>query len=134
MKILHVVLKVILSLLLISPILGVLGIFPPPTPDMYNTPEAYDFIQALFAVRYVLWVEALVFALSIILIITNRMALAALLILPITVNIIAFHACLDGGLFTTGAIMADVLLVLNLYFLWQNRHTYATLLRKGSSL
>jgi putative oxidoreductase len=131
MKILNIVLKVLLCLLLVSPILGALGILPKPTPDLYNTPEAFAFIEMLFNTRYILYVEAFVFAVSIALIIMNRMAIVALLILPITVNIIGFHLFLDGGLFTPGAVMADMLLLLNAYFLWQNREQYKALWKKG---
>jgi putative oxidoreductase len=127
MKILNIVLKVILCLLLLSPILGATGIFPPPTPDLYNTPEAFAFIQMLFATGFVVYIEAIVFAAAIVLIIMKRTALAALLILPVTVNIVAFHLVLDGGLFTGGAVLADILLVLNTYFLWQNRQQYRSL-------
>jgi len=132
MKILNIVLKVLLGLLLVSPILGALGIFPPPTPEMYNTPEAFAFIQMLFTTGYILYIEAFVFAVSIVLIIMNRTALAALLILPITVNIVGFHMFLDGGLFTAGAMMANVLALLNAYFLWQNRARYKGLLEKDT--
>ena len=128
-----IVLKVILCLLLVSPILGVLGVFPPPTPDMYTTLKAYNFIATLFAAKYIMYIQAIVFAASAILIAINRTALAALLLIPITVNIIGFHAFLDGGLFTGGAVMADVLFILNVYFLWQNRATYAVLWQKQSA-
>jgi hypothetical protein len=131
MKILNIILRIILSILIISPILGVLGIFPAPTADLYNTPQAFAFIDMLFITQYIMWIMAVVFTISIILIIMNRMALVALLILPITVNIVAFHAFLDGGLFTSGAIMADVLLLINIYFLWKNRGQYNVLLNKS---
>lgn len=117
-------------LLLISPILGVLGVFPAPTADLYNSVQAFDFIDMLMKVGYINYMIALVFAVSIVLIVTNRIAFAALLLTPITINIVAFHAFLDGGLFTAGAIMADMLLVLNFYFLWQNRSRYKLLLAK----
>lgn len=128
-KILNITLKALLSLILLMPILGVTGIFPAPTPEMYNTPEAYDFIAMLMAGKYIMVIEAIVFALAILCLWTKRVALAALLILPITVNIIGFHLFLDGGLFTPGAVMANVLLVLNLYFLWQERKEYLPLLK-----
>ena len=130
MKIFNIVLRVILALLLVSPILGTLGVFPAPTPDLYNTPQAFDFIMVLYSTKYIMYIQAIVFAVSIGLILTNRMALASLLILPVTVNIICFHAFLDGGLFTAGASMADALFLLNIYFLWQNRHVYKTLYTK----
>lgn len=130
MKTLNIVLKVILCLLISTPILGALGIFPPPTPDLYNTKEAFDFINVLSVnAAYISYLIAIVFAVSIILVVMNKMALVALLILPITVNIISFHAFLDGGLLTSGAIMANALILLNIYFLWQNRATYKSLWR-----
>lgn len=132
MKILNTVLRVVLVLLMISPILGALGIGPAPTADMYNTPEAFAFIDMLMDSKYVTWVMAIVFTIAIVLTITNRMAAAALLILPITINIIGFHAFLDGGLFTAGASMGVAIFLINLYFLWQNRATYRAFLRKNA--
>ncbi len=128
-KILNVVLKLILTVLLVMPILGATGIFPEPTPEMYNTQEAYDFIAVLMAGKYIMIIQSVVFALAVLCLWTRRTALAALLILPITVNIVGFHLFLDGGLFTGGAVMGNVLLVLNLYFLWQERKEYTALLK-----
>lgn len=124
MKIINIVFRIFLFLIMITPILGVIGIFPAPTPDLYNTPEAFAFIDILFNTKYIMYINAIVFLLAVILTIMNRMAIVALLILPITVNIVAFHAFLDGGLLTSGSIMANVLLLLNIYFLWQNRKKY----------
>jgi hypothetical protein len=128
-KALDILAKVLLSLLMIMPILGAAGIFPPPTPDLYNTPEAYAFIVALMGAKYLMPIMAVVFALALGCLWTKRVALAALLILPLTVNIFAFHLVLDGGMFTAGAIMGNVLAVLNAYFLWQERAVYAVLLK-----
>lgn len=128
-KVVHIALKVLLSLICIMPILGALGIFPAPTADLYNTPEAFTFIQVLMAAWYITAIMAVVFALSFIALWTKREAVAALLLLPLTVNIVGFHLFLDGGLFTGGAVMGNVLLLLNIYFLWQNRTTYAPLLK-----
>lgn len=122
--------KILLTLLMISPILGLLGIFPAPTPDLYNTPQAFTFIDLLMKARYVLVMEAVVFLIAIFCLWTKRTALAALLILPITLNIVGFHAFLDGGLLTGGAIMGNVLLLLNLAFLWQQREAYRSLWQK----
>lgn len=127
MKIINPFFKIILCLLIATPILGVTGIFPAPTADMYTNQEAFAFIDILFATKYVMYIMAVAFLTAIILTIMNRMAIVALLILPITVNIIAFHAFLDGGLITPGAIMADVLFALNVYFLWKNRTVYKQL-------
>jgi hypothetical protein len=133
MKALNIILRILLGLLLISPILGVLGVFPPPTADMYNTPEAFSFIEKLMEVGYINILIAIIFAVCLVLTIMNRMAFVALLLLPITLNIISFHAFLDGGVFTMGAIMGDVLFLLNLYFLWQNRAAYKVLLSKPAT-
>lgn len=132
MKILNIILKVILCLILFSPILGVLGIFPPPTPDLYNTPEAFEFIMfTMENAWYIGTTISIVFAAALVLIIMKRTALAALLLLPITVNIISFHTFLDGGLLTGGAILANILALLNIYFLWQNRSQYKALWNKS---
>ena len=131
-KYLNPVLKGILSLLLVSPILGTLGIFPPPTRDLYNTDQAFEFINILMSSGYIMIIMAICFLVAIILLWTKRTAAAALLILPFTVNIVAFHLVLDGGLFNAGAIMGNVLLILNVYFLWQYRTTYKQLLAAQS--
>ena len=132
MKIINIILRIVLCLIIVTPILGALGIFPTPTPDLYNSQTSFAFIQMLYSTKYVLYIMALVFAVSIVLTAMNRMAIVALLILPIVVNIVSFHLFLDGGLFTGGAILADVLLIINIYFLWQNRGSYKILYGKNS--
>lgn len=127
-KVIDIVLKVLLSFLMIMPILGTLGIFPAPTADMYTSAESFAFISAIMNAWYITATMAIVFALALISLWTKRVALAALLILPLTVNIVGFHLFLDGGLFTAGSIMADALLLLNGYFLYQQRAVYRTLL------
>ncbi len=126
-KILNIVLKILLSLILLIPILGILGIFPKPTPDLYQTKEAYDFIITLANSGYIMWLMTAVFIICLVLISKNKMAPVALLLLPITLNIVGFHIFLDGGLFTSGAIMGAVFFLINLYFLWQNRNRYRVL-------
>lgn len=128
MKNLHIVLKVLLTLLSVTPILGALGLFPAPTRDLYQTDQAFEFINVLMTSGYINPLMAMVFALAVILLWTRREAVAALVILPLTINIVAFHAFLDGGLFTAGAVMGNVLLLLNLYFLWYGRERYMVLL------
>lgn len=130
-KIINIVLKVLLSFIMVMPILGALGVFPAPTADLYNNPKAFAFIEALMGSGYMNLMMALVFAVAFVSLWLKREALAALLLLPITVNIVAFHLFLDGGLLTPGAIMGNVLLLLNVYFLWQNRAVYAPLLKKN---
>ena len=127
-KTIDIVLKVLLSLILILPILGLLRVFPPPTQDLYNTSEAFAFIQMLEDVMYISIIMALVHVVALACIWTGRVALATLLILPITVNVVGFHLFLDGGLLTPGAVPGDVMLLINAYFLWKHRHKYRTLL------
>ena len=115
------------------PIIGALHVFPAPTADMYNNPQSFAFIQMLMnSASYINYIMAIVFAMALVLVWTKRMALAVLIILPITVNILAFHLFLDGGLFTPGSIPAVMLATLNLYFLWQQRDSYSQLLSKSN--
>ncbi len=130
-KYIHNFLKVILSLILIFPVLGILGIFPAPTRELYNTDLAFSFIQILGEAGYINYIMALVYLAALWALWTRREALAALLILPIVVNIIGFHAFLDGGLLTAGAVLANVFLLLNIYFLWKNRAQYKNLFSKS---
>ncbi len=132
MKVFTWILRIVLILLLVSPILGSFGIFPEPTPEMYNTPEAFTFINVLMHTGYITQIMSVVFAIAAALTLTNRMAAAALLLLPITVNIVGFHLILDDGLFTAGAIMANLLALINLFFLWKNRAVYRGLLVKSA--
>lgn len=124
MKIIHNILKVILVLIACMPILGTIGVFPEPTADMYGSPEAYQFIAILYESKYVLYMLAVAFLIAVISIITRRTALAALVLLPVTLNIVGFHAFLDTGIFSAGAIMGNILFLINMYFLWINRGVY----------
>lgn len=124
----HIIAKVLLTPICVMPIFGALGVFPAPTADLYNTPEAFTFIETIMSAGYINPIMAVVFLLALIALWTKREALTALLLLPLTVNIVAFHLMLDGGLFTAGAIMGNVLLVLNGYFLWQHRAQYKGLI------
>ena len=126
-KIIDIVLKVLLSLLLVMPILGTTGIFPPPTPDLYNTPQAFEYIRVLMDAKYVTFMMAVVFVISLVCLWTKREPLAALLLLPVTLNIVGFHLVLDGGLFKAGAIMGNLLLLINAYLLWKHRSAYKSL-------
>lgn len=120
MKIINTILKVLLSAMLIMPIFGTLGIFPEPTADMYNSIDAYAFIKVLMDSQYVMIMMSVVFLISLICLWTKRVALASLLLLPISLNIVGFHAFLDGGLLTSGAIMGNVFFLINIYLLWQS--------------
>lgn len=130
-KALQIIAKIALSLILIMPILGALGVFPEATRDLYSTDQAFAFIEMLVDVAYINYIMSVVFLIALVSLWARREALAALLLVPITINIIAFHAFLDGGLFTAGAVMANVLLSLNAYFLWKNRERYQSLLGRS---
>jgi putative oxidoreductase len=123
-----IALKIVLSVILVMPILGTLGVFPPATQDLYNTPQAFEFIETITAGRYITIIMALVHVVALACLWTRRTALAALLILPITVNVVAFHAFLDSGLLTGGAVLGNIMLLVNAYFLWQHRREYRPLL------
>lgn len=122
-KILHVIIKVVFSLIILVPILGVLGVFPPPTRELYNTDEAFAFVKLLTDSGYVMWMMAVVELATLFALWSRREALGAFLMLPVTLNIVGFHAFFDGGIFTAGAILGDILFVLNLYLLYKNRET-----------
>lgn len=125
-------LRIILSLILLLPIFGSTGLLGDPTPDLYNTPEAFQFIILLSTLGYYINVAVVVAcALAFAALWTGREALAALLILPVTVNVVGFHLFLDGGLFTMGALFGNIMALINIYLLWENRSKYRPLLRRA---
>jgi hypothetical protein len=130
MKILNIIAKIIFSLLLFLTAISALGIMPAPTRDLYNTDNAFMFITILMGSKYVTILNGIIAAASLYLLWTKRVPLAALLMLPITINIVGFHTFLDGGLFTGGAVMGNIFLLLNGYFLWQSKTHYAQLFNK----
>lgn len=130
MKTINTIIKVILSALLIMPIFGILGFFPEPTVEMYTNETAFQFIQILMTSKYIMYMEAITFAVVLFSIWTRREALASLLLLPFTFNIVGFHAFLDGGPFTGGAVMGNVLLLINVYFVWTYRAQILPLFQK----
>lgn len=119
-----------LSLIMLLPIAGMTGLFPQPTPDLYNTQKAYEFILMLMDTKYIMYLDTLVFTVALVLLWTRREALAAVLVFPITVNVVAFHAFIDGGLLTGGALMGNVMLAANLYLFWVHQEQYAGMLKK----
>ncbi len=123
MKILSTVLRVLLMLLLLMPIAGILGFFPPPTAEMY-TPQGWAFISALMNTGYMMPLLGIMFAVVVVLLVMNKTALAALLLAPITVNIMCFHWFLDAAPVSASSSLAYLLLILNAFFLWQNWGKY----------
>lgn len=131
-KYLYVVLKVIFSLIILIPVVSLIGIILgydiEPKPEYYHTSEAFTFIQILMDSMYITVINSFVFTIGLVLLWTKRTALAAVIIFPITVNVVAFHAFLDGGLFTSGALMGNVMGAINLYFFWYHWGQYRQLL------
>lgn len=127
----HIAAKVLFSLILILPIIGITGLLGEATRNLYNTDQAFAFIQLIDGLAvYISYMMAVVHVLALIALWTKREALAALLELPIMLNIIAFHLFLDGGLFTAGAVLADLMLILNVYILWKNQEVLTILLKQ----
>lgn len=122
-KYLHIVAKIFFSLILLLPVIGLTGMFGEATRDLYNTDQAFAFIEILNEVMYISFMMAVVHVIALIALWTKREALAALLVLPITLNVVGFHLMLDGGLLTGGAVLGNVMLLLNLYLLWKNCET-----------
>lgn len=132
-KYLHIFAKVVFSLILLLPILGSTGMLGEATRDLYNTDEAFAFIKMLVDTLYINYMMVAVHVVALIALWTKREALAALLELPITLNVVAFHLVLDGGLLTSSALLGNIMLILNVYLLWKNRATYAVLLKPSTS-
>lgn len=123
MNILRIVLRVLLGLLVLTPILGATGVFPAPTADLY-TPNGWAFMEALINAGYMLPLLAVTCAVVLVLTIMNRMALAAVILAPMSVNIICFHTFVDTGLISPNASLGILLFLLNAFFLWDNRKKY----------
>ncbi len=129
MKILSIVLRVLLVLLLLTPILGATGVFPAPTADLY-TPNGWTFMSALMGSGYLIPLIAVLCAVCIVLVVMNRMALAAALLSPFALNVLCFHAFVDTGIISAPAILGDLLFAITAFFLWQNRAKYQVLWQK----
>lgn len=123
MKALRIFLRVLICLLLVTPILGVTGVFPAPTAELY-TPEGWAFMSALLSSGYIMPLIGILCAVCIILFAMGRTALAAILITPLSVNVICFHAFVDTGLISPSASLGIPLFLINAFFLFDNRKKY----------
>ena len=130
MKYIHTVLKVVFSIILLMPVIGLTGALGEATRDLYNTDIAFSFIEMLTEIEYINYMMAVVHIIALIALWTRREALAALLVLPITLNVVAFHAVIDGGLLTPGAVLGNIMLLINIYLLWKYRRQYQMFLQK----
>ncbi len=126
-KYLHLGAKILFSIILLLPIVGITGALGEPTRALYNTDLAYAFIMMLTDIGYINYMMVVVHALALFALWTKRELLGALLVLPITCNVVAFHAVIDGGLFTGGAVLGNLMLLINLYLLWANRQLFRVL-------
>ena len=103
--------QIILGLYLVFiTIAGVFQLLPPPAFNEAGT----AFLNALFATGYVLYLMQIVFFLAGLMFIFNKWsAFGAVLLAPITVNILAFHIFLDF----MGWWMALIFAILNAYLI-----------------
>lgn len=93
---------------------GLIGYFVTLPPPPYNE-AALAFLGALFATGYIFHAVSVVFVLSGLSFLFNRWsAFGALLLTPVTVNILLFHLFLD----VTGLGLALIPIILNLYLGW----------------
>lgn len=123
-NVLHIIVKVLFSIILVMSILGAFGIFPEPTHEMYNTDTAYNFIMMIMhEAGYISVLMLLVHIVALIALWTQREPLALVLEFPIILNVVGFHAFLDGGLFTAGAMLGNLYFILGLCLLWYHRKT-----------
>lgn len=126
MKHLLTVLRILLGLFLLMPILSILNIVPEPAAEMY-TPEGWAFMSAMIQTGYLLPLVKLMNVVCGVLLLANRTALAAILLAPLTVNIVLFHIFLDATPLSPASLPAYFLLVMNVYYLWTNRNKYHTI-------
>lgn len=96
-----------------------LHFLPQPPPP----PEAGVFLGALFAGKIFSIIKPIEIAAGLALLGNRFVPLALLLIAPVLVNIVAFHAFLA----TSGLVLASVLVALELHLAWVNRSAYRPL-------
>jgi putative oxidoreductase len=93
-----------------------------PMPEM--SAEAGALMGAFMEAAYLFPLVAIVELLAGLMLFTKRFnALGAVLMMPITVNIFMIHTVLDPA----GFVMGLVLLVLNIWFLYDNKEKFHTL-------
>jgi len=110
------------------PVLGATGMLGEATRDLYNTDLAFAFIEMLMEVKYITLMMVAVHIVALVCLWTRREALGAALVLPITANVVGFHAFIDAGLFTAGASLGNLMLIINLYLIYVNRRAFKSLI------
>jgi putative oxidoreductase len=96
----------------------------PPMPE--GTP-AWHFMEAFVPTGYVKFVKLFEFTGGIVVMIPRLRNIGLLLLGPVIVNIIAFHALLDDPKHLINP-MLDIIIVCALYLLWCARRKFAALL------
>lgn len=103
--------------------LGVTGFEPPPV-----APQAEQFRDALFASPYLLPVVMIVYFIAGLAFLFNRyVALASVMLFPVTLNILLFHAFLNVN--AASLSVAGGLLLSNCLMLYLFRDSYAAMLK-----
>tara|TARA_Y100001963_G_scaffold130216_1_gene186275 strand:- start:250 stop:654 length:405 start_codon:yes stop_codon:yes gene_type:complete len=97
------------------------GLVPTPEPS----PEGGAFLGALAATGYILpLLKAVEIAAGVALLLNRHVRLALVALVPVIVNIVAYHAVLDPG----GLLLALVVAGLEAYLIWVNREHLTWLL------
>ena len=133
MKHLPTIAGIVLGLLFIMSSVTVLfHLIPPDKMPKPATPEAAMFMGALMPTGYMTMVKVLELLGGILVAIPRTRNFGLLILGPILVNILAFHAFITKGegLFNP---MIIVIVLLALYLLWTGRKGFAGLLNCGSS-
>ena len=106
-------------------ILGVMAFMNLPLPDFYP-PKALAFLQALGDTGYMSYVTGIIQILVGLMFITRRyVALGAIILMPISFNIVIFHLFLDLKTIIPGLII----FALNIFILYTEHDKYKSLLR-----
>ena len=106
-------------------ILGVMAFMNLPLPDFYP-PKALAFLQALGDTGYMSYVTGIIQILIGLMFITRRyVALGAIILMPISFNIVIFHLFLDLKTIIPGLII----FALNVFILYTEHDKYKSLLR-----
>lgn len=129
MKALHHTIRILLGIIFLLPALGGLGVFPQPTADMY-TSQGWAFISALINTGYMFPLIGVFSIIVAIFAFANRTALAAIMLLPFTVNIVLFHVILDATPVSASSALAYIVAAINIFLLWYNWKKYLPLFTK----
>lgn len=114
------------AMLIMFSLMPLFGWEPPPVRD-----EARQMQEAILSSGYVIPVILIVyFSAGLSWVFDRYVALSAIVLFPISVNIELFHFVLNRSAF--GLVVGSVLLAVNLYMLYRNRSAYERLLDRQS--